>query len=88
MVIIKNLILIAIVYFIYRKIKSAILDDPKQDLEEKFGNSSGAGDDDIMIKDPQCGVYFPQRDGRSLKNGSEILYFCSDKCRDEYKNEN
>lgn len=82
---IKNLILIAVIYFVYKTIKSAMLKDSNIDIKEDFGSNQGSSSDDIMIKDPQCGVYFPQKDGISLKKGSETLYFCSDKCRDEYK---
>jgi hypothetical protein len=40
--------------------------------------------DDVMVKDPQCGAYFPQRDGVTLKSGGRDLLFCSPKCRDSY----
>ena len=82
---IKNLILIAVIYFVYMTIKSVMLKDSTVDIKENFGSNKSSNSDDVMIKDPQCGVYFPQRDGISLKKGSETLYFCSDKCRDEYK---
>lgn len=82
---IKNLILLAVIYFVYRTIKTAMLKGADKDLKEQFGNKQGSVSDDVMIKDPYCGVYFPQRDGISLKKGSETLYFCSDQCRDEYK---
>jgi hypothetical protein len=40
--------------------------------------------DDVMIKDPQCGIYFPRRDGIGLTSGGEELLFCSRECRDKY----
>jgi hypothetical protein len=40
--------------------------------------------DDVMIKDPQCGVYFPRRDGVALKSAGGGLLFCSRECRDKY----
>ena len=40
--------------------------------------------DDVMVKDPVCGCYFPQRDGVVLKEGERELRFCSAKCRDRY----
>lgn len=40
--------------------------------------------DDVMVKDPVCGSYFPQRDGVVLKEGERELRFCSAKCRDRY----
>ena len=33
--------------------------------------------DDVMVKDPECGSYFPQRDGVVLKDGGRELHFCS-----------
>ena len=41
--------------------------------------------DDVMVKDPVCGSYFPQRDGVVLKDGEHELHFCSEKCRDRYQ---
>ena len=35
-----------------------------------------------MVRDPNCGTYVPR--GDAVKKGDN--YFCSDKCRDEYKN--
>ncbi len=40
--------------------------------------------DDIMVKDPVCGIYFPRRDGVSVNGPREALNFCSDRCRDLY----
>jgi uncharacterized protein len=40
--------------------------------------------DDVMIKDPQCGAYFPRRDGIPLKSAGGGLLFCSRECRDKY----
>ena len=40
--------------------------------------------DDEMIKDPECGVYFPQRNAVALADGDGVLYFCSIECRDRY----
>jgi uncharacterized protein len=40
--------------------------------------------DDIMVKDPVCGIYFPRRDGVSVNGSHEVLYFCSERCRDQY----
>jgi uncharacterized protein len=42
--------------------------------------------DDVMVKDPECGSYFPQRDGVVLKDGGRELHFCSRECRDRYVN--
>jgi hypothetical protein len=42
--------------------------------------------DDVMVKDPECGSFFPQRDGVVLKDGDRELRFCSRECRDRYVN--
>lgn len=78
-----RLLIIAILgAVLYRALKSW-LGNSGPNLEE-----SGCGPpsqvDDVMIKDPVCGIYFPQRDGVLLKATEEVLYFCSTKCRDTY----
>ena len=78
---VKTIILIAVIYFVYQTIKSSILKDTKPVSDKDYRDDSS----DVMIKDPQCGVYFPLKDGIPLKKGNETLYFCSEKCRDEYK---
>jgi uncharacterized protein len=40
--------------------------------------------DDTMVKDPQCGVYFQQRNGVALTVKGENLYFCSPDCLQRY----
>ena len=40
--------------------------------------------DDVMVKDPQCGAYFPRRDGIVLKRKEGDLLFCCPECRDTY----
>ncbi len=40
--------------------------------------------DDVMVQDPQCGVYFPRRDGVPLTHEGHELLFCSEACRQAY----
>lgn len=83
---IKNLILIALIYILYRIAKAWIIENMKIGQDGAVSKSKqNENADDVMIKDPQCGVYFPQRDAVTLKHGGQTLYFCSEKCRDEYK---
>ncbi len=57
-----------------------------------FGHISAGSDgpgsrdrnDNLMVKDPYCGVYFLRKDGHHLRHGGEDLYFCSPECRDNY----
>jgi YHS domain-containing protein len=41
-----------------------------------------------LVRDPVCGMHIAE--GRSLpvKQGSEVLHFCSAECRDKYLSEN
>ncbi len=80
---IKILIIIIVVYFVHKTIKTAMLQQGGTPGGSQ--DNQGPGSDNVMIKCAQCAVYFPQRDGINLKKGSETLYFCSEKCRGEYK---
>ncbi len=78
---IKFLIIIGIFYLAYRVLKSALL---KGLSNQELGKESGTELDDVMIQDPFCGIYFPQRNGVSTKIKGDTLYFCSNECRNKY----
>lgn len=67
---------------LYRALRSW-MGNPRPNSEESGCGPPGQVDD-VMIKDPVCGIYFPQRDGVILKATEEVLYFCSTECRDNY----
>ena len=81
----KLLIWAVIVYLLYRAIRNSI----------RIGGPAGPGAfskppeqvDDLMVKDPCCGVYFPRKDGHHLRLKGENLLFCSPECRDKYLKE-
>jgi len=78
----KLLILLAIVYFGYRALKSWMLQNT---TTGKTVSQKAAGEiDDVMVKDPFCEVYFPKRNGVHLRVDGNDLYFCSTRCRDEF----
>ncbi|AOY59084.1 MULTISPECIES: hypothetical protein [Desulfococcus] len=74
---IRLLIISALVYFLYRKIRSwaGRLDDSR---------TSVAAVEDIMVQDPYCETYFPKREGVPLDLDGKKLLFCSRKCRDAF----
>lgn len=37
-----------------------------------------------MMQDPVCGTYVPISQAVTLKREKEILYFCSEACRDKF----
>jgi len=78
----RLLILLGIVYLCYRFLKSWILKDQSS---HKTVSGKKAGEiDNVMVKDPYCGVYFSRKDGVDLKIGGQDLYFCSHECRDKF----
>ena len=79
----RLLIFIAIIYIVYRALKSWMLKKLPEDRSPESGVASSAIDD-VMVKDPYCQVYFPKRKGIQLKIKGEDLYFCSPECRDKF----
>ncbi len=74
-----------IIYLLYKGHK--FWKNVKTTLENATaGNNAGRNSqiDDVMVKDPFCEVYFPKREGFHLNHNGEDLYFCSEKCRDEF----
>ncbi len=72
---IRLIMLLGVIYVASRIVKSLFL--PHSDAEEERA-------DDLMVKDPCCNLYIPQREGIYLRRGGEDLYFCSTRCRDRY----
>jgi uncharacterized protein len=79
---IRLLIYIALGIVLYRAIKS--LFGPPRNRGGFGGGDAGERVDDVMIQDPQCGVYFPQNRAVVLHTDGQTLYFCSTECRDRY----
>lgn len=42
---------------------------------------------DELVQDPVCGVYCPKRDALSLNRQGKTYYFCSDKCRQKFRDQ-
>ena len=81
---VKLLILAAIAYAAYRAIKSVTGPGPESIPES--GKKALGEIDDVMVKDPVCGVYFPKNQCITVKADGQELHFCSKKCRDQYLN--
>ena len=77
----KLLLLLVIAYLAYRAVKSWVV----RNLQVPGQNrSSTPRIDDVMVQDPMCGLYFPQREGVEVKHGGQIYLFCSAACRDRF----
>ena len=78
----RLLILLGIVYLCYRFLKSWILKEPSS--HQTVSGKKADEIDNVMVKDPYCGVYFARKDGVDLKIDGQDLYFCSQECRDKF----
>lgn len=80
----KLILLLVVVYLVYRAFKSWVI-----------GTLSGSGPehpggdrlDDVMVKDPVCGIHFPRREGVAVRHEGQELLFCSAACRDRFLEE-
>lgn len=79
---IRFIILFVVAYVAYRALKNWM-----------FPPSAGSGRvdrmpvgeiDDVMVKDPYCGTYFPSRDGFRCTVEGQELAFCSEICKQKY----
>ena len=39
---------------------------------------------DEMALDPVCQSYYPKSEALRVRNGNEIIYFCSEECREKF----
>lgn len=78
----KIIILIIVLYFLWRAVKSWM--SPKMPRASSDVGGHVGEIDDIMVQDPQCKVYFPQRNGFHLNDNGKDVYFCSAECRDTF----
>ncbi len=80
----KLLLIIFIVYLAYRAGKSWI----RRNLGTiGRGHEVHPPIDDVMVKDPVCGIYFPRREAVALKHNGQVYLFCSTDCRDRFLEE-
>lgn len=77
----KLIVLIIVVYLAYRAVKSWVMRNLQVPGQ---GPSQHVSIDDVMIKDPVCGVYFPRREGVEIQQDGKTYVFCSTECRDRF----
>ncbi len=78
----RLLIMLGIGYLCYRGLRSWLLKN--QTFGKVPAGKNPTEIDDVMIKDPFCEVYFPQRSGVHLSVDGQELHFCSVACRDGF----
>lgn len=78
----KLLILLIIFYLAYRALKYRIRGNMFSGPKNSTGSERQI--DNIMVKDPVCGVYFQKNSGISTRIDGETVCFCSEECKDKY----
>ncbi|MFZ0134133.1 MAG: hypothetical protein WAK95_16460 [Desulfobacterales bacterium] len=79
----RLLIIVALVYLLYRVFTRWMLGHSP--LSGKTVDHRDAGAiDDVMVKDPQCEVYFPKRKAVQARIDGRDHFFCSTECRDRF----
>ncbi|MBW1995483.1 MAG: hypothetical protein JRI77_13700 [Deltaproteobacteria bacterium] len=78
----RLLILFGILYICYRYLKSWMASHGRTKPMQQ--GKAVKRVDDVMVRDPFCGAYFPKNNGVHLKLKNQNLLFCSRECRDKY----
>ena len=71
-----------LIAFLVFKLIQSLRSLPAQGVEK--GDRSGSGQGEELVKDPQCGAYFPKSEGVSVVIDGERRDFCSLACRDKF----
>jgi YHS domain-containing protein len=79
----RLLIIGALIYLFYRLFSRWRLGRSPSSAGSVDHRDAGAIDD-IMVKDPQCEVYFPKRKAVQARIDGRNLFFCSTACRDKF----
>ncbi len=81
---IRIAIIAILVYILYR-----LLVGPRKKPDESIspggkGTRDGVAIDDVLVKDPVCNTYIPQRQAVVLLHDRKTYHFCSDACRKSF----
>ena len=70
-----------LVYFLYK----SLFKGKFSGFFRKKSKSGSSGYLEEMKKDPVCGTYIPESQAIKMNWKQEVVFFCSKKCRDEFK---
>ena len=79
----RLLIIGVLVYFLYRIFTRWMVGHSASSGGAVNHRDKGAIDD-IMVKDPQCEVFFPKNEAVRASIDGRDLFFCSTECRDKF----
>ena len=81
---IRLLLLLGVGYLIITGIRRLFLSTASLSQEQSDGSSNSA-DGVSLVQDPQCGRFIPQSEAIVVSQRGQTVYFCSEKCRTEYR---
>jgi hypothetical protein len=77
---IRLLVFAGVAYLAYRAARSLLLPGPGGG-----GRTENRQIDDVMVKCPECGIYFPGRQGVPGAGEQAGQFFCGGKCRAAFR---
>ena len=80
----RFLFLCLLIYLGYRVVKGFLTPAPGPSATRPERQNDMTPVDDVMVKDPFCQTYIPQRDGIRQVIDGKTVFFCSPECRDKY----
>ncbi|MCK9229693.1 MAG: hypothetical protein M0Q23_05405 [Syntrophales bacterium] len=81
--IVRLILLIVILYLAYRAARYLFQVPGEKDRVLPRRRSEIASED--LVKDPQCGTYVPVNSALTATIEGEVHHFCSEECRDRYR---
>ncbi len=81
---IRLLAIAFLIWLLFRGIKNFLARRSIPRQKSKVDPSTGQ-EIEMMVEDPQCHTYLPQKDAVHLYYKGQDLFFCSEKCRDEFQ---
>jgi uncharacterized protein len=79
---ILRLILLAVLIWIIWRFLGGIIDGLRpEDERAKRGKAASVP----LVRDPVCGTYVVRANALTVGSGGQTHYFCSEKCRDEFR---
>ncbi len=83
---IRVLIIILLFYLIYRVLKTLMNPAPLNRFKrpKSIRENERDFDSEELIRDPNCGIYLPRKQGIAALIGGRVSYFCSKECKQQY----
>ena len=81
---IRIIIILAAVYFLYKIVSRDWLKKLKNDKEEERKETERKVAAGEMVKDPECGAYVAVDQAVTVRDGDNVYYFCGYDCRDKF----